>query len=128
MSALLKLFIFGARMRFLTLILIFFIFPANSNGWSNTPYFKQQCDTHCNYTPYWSKEPKLVDAQIPLVPPFALDVENAEIASIECEKVLPLRYSKKGKPDDIIRWFMLTECMNSKGWFLKVSPYNNYLR
>ena len=112
-------------MRSSLLIIFFLSLTAESEEWSDTPSYIPSCNG--SYSSYWSKEQKLSDVQIPLTPPHIDDVNEAEKAFQQCNKILPSRYSTEEIPNETIKWFMQVECMNSKGWFFKISSFNSCL-
>lgn len=105
----------------ISLLIIFLIsLSAESEEWSNSPSYLPACSS--NYQSYWSRQQKLSDAQKPLAPPHIDDVNEAEKDFKQCSEIAPSRYSATEEPSKAIKWFIHIECMNSKGWFFKISP------
>jgi hypothetical protein len=91
--------------------------------------YQQGCyGPDCNYQTYWSRDNALTEIGIPPPPPIQVDVDEATAASGLCLRILPSRYSETEAPDETLKWLILVECMNSKGWYLKVLPYNTWLQ
>ncbi|KMT64431.1 hypothetical protein [Catenovulum maritimum] len=113
--------------------LIFFLAIIASSGKADEfgflhPYPDNACKLSCAYTTYWSTSSKMSDSSKALPPPYADVNLRVERAYEECIEILPTRYSKEEDPTDFIKWLITVECMNSKGWYLKVSPYSYTLR
>ncbi|MBY0417958.1 MAG: hypothetical protein K2W88_07855 [Pararheinheimera sp.] len=112
--------------KILILLLLFLVSNASSNDSNHhafKPMFEQSCGIKCNYTLYWSRKTELGDPYFPL-PPV---VGQAKADFEYCEKLVVIRYPEIKEPTELLRQLMVTECMNSRGWFLKIMAFSTFM-